>query len=359
MKKRILAILACVCLVAGLLAACGDSSTTTTTAADSTEAGDTTEAAAKPDKVYTLTVTQHDPEASATGTFLNAWKERVEEASGGALEINIYHGGTIAGPKDSIDAVKNGTVDIAWGLQSFYDGLFPATEVFMLPLIDITSAPQGSEAIWNFYNNTDYMDAEYADYHVLFLHTNCQSPLSLSAKSAVTKIEKLDDFAGLNIRGNAGPPNMFLTELGATPVGCSINDLYKNLETAEMDGCLTDWHGISSFKLDEVIGSYLDENIGVSTYFMLMNPDSYAALPEDLQKILDDTTAECADLTSAWDDVETEIKAAVADKCYKLSDDQRAALEEAADRTIQAWIDKTENGQEIYDKAMAEIEAAK
>lgn len=353
MKKRILAILACVCLAAGLLAACGGDTNTTTAS------GETTDSAAKPDKVYTLTVTQHDPETSATGTFLNAWKERVEEASGGALEINIYHGGTIAGPKDSIDAVKNGTVDIAWGLQSFYDGLFPATEVFMLPLIDIASAPQGSRAIWSFYNETDYMAAEYADYHVLFLHTNCQSPLSLSAKSAVSKVEKISDLTGLNIRGNAGPPNMFLTELGATPVGCSINDLYKNLETAEMDGCLTDWHAISAFKLDEVIGSYLDENIGVSTYFMLMNPDSYAKLPEDLQKILDDTTAECADLTSAWDDVESSIKAEVSAKCYNLSDDQRAEFEAAAERTIQKWIEKTENGQEIYDKAMAAIEAAK
>lgn len=172
-------------------------------------------------------------------------------------------------------------------------------------------------------------------------------------------MKKISDLTGLNIRGNAGPPNMFLTELGATPVGCSINDLYKNLETAEMDGCLTDWHAISAFKLDEVIGSYLDENIGVSTYFMLMNPDSYAKLPEDLQKILDDTTAECADLTSAWDDVESSIKAEVSAKCYKLSDDQRAEFEAAAERTIQKWIEKTENGQEIYDKAMAAIEAAK
>lgn len=358
MKKRILAILACVCLAAGLLAACGEKPETTT-AADSGSDKATTEAMAKPDKVYTLTVTQHDPEASATGTFLNAWKERVEEASGGALEINIYHGGTIAGPKDAIDAVKNGTVDIAWGLQSFYDGLFPVTEAFMLPLNAIDSAPQGSRAIWNFYNDTDYMDAEYADYHVLFLHTNCQSPLSLSGKSSVKKIEKVSDLAGLNIRGNAGPPNMFLTELGATPVGCAINDLYKNLETAEMDGCLTDWHGISSFKLDEVIGSYMDENIGVSTYFMLMNPDSYAKLPAELQKILDETTASCADLTSAWDDVEASIKAQVADKCYKLSADQRAELEAAADRTVQAWIAKTPDGQAIYDKAMEEIAAAK
>lgn len=353
MKKRLIAILACVCLVAGLLAACSSSSTTTTAAA--TEAATTAAASAETEAAassqyeqgqFVLTVTQHDPEASATGTFLNAWAERVEEASGGAIDVQVYHGGTIAGPKDSIDAVKNGTVDIAWGLQSFYDGMFDVTSTFMLPLLDISSAPQGSTALWNFYNDhPEYFAEEYADYHVLFLHTNCQSPISLSAKSSVQKIEKIEDFAGLNIRGNAGPPNIFLPLLGANVVGCSINDLYKNLETAEFDGCLTDWHGISSFKLDEVIGSYLDENIGVSTYFMLMNPDSYAALPEDLQKILDETTAACADLTAAWDEVEASIKAEVSAKCYKLSDEERAKLEAAAAETETQWIAKlTEEG---------------
>ncbi|MBQ8663838.1 MAG: TRAP transporter substrate-binding protein DctP [Eubacterium sp.] len=351
MKKRVVSVLICAAMVAALAAGCG-SDPAPTGGSGEAAGGDT----AKPDKVYTLQVTQHDPEASSTGEFLNNWAAEVEEKSGGAIDIIVHHGGSIAGPKDSIDAVLNGTVDIAWGLQSFYAGQFPVTEVFMLPCIDITQATVGSEAIWNFYNNYDYMDAEYANYHVLFLHTNCQSPISTVDK----KIEAVSDLKGMALRGNSGPPVTFIGQLGASAEACAINDLYSNLDKGVYDGCITDWHAIESFKLYETVNYFLDENIGVSTYFMLMNPNSYANLPADPQKILDEVSADAGKYTDTWDECEARVKAmdGVAEKLYKLSDAERANLEAAAQATKDAWIAATPDGQAIYEAAMAEIEAA-
>lgn len=355
MKKKVVSVLICAAMVAALAAGCGSDESSNTPAGSGDAA-----ASAGDGKVYKLTVTQHDPETSATGVFLEDWAAEVEEASGGAIEIEIYHGGSVAGPKDSIDAVLNGTVDIAWGLQSFYAGQFPVTEVFMLPCIDIEKATVGSEAIWNFYNNYDYMDAEYANYHVLFLHTNCQSPIS----TVDEKIETVSDLKGMALRGNSGPPVTFIQKLGASEQSCSINDLYSNLDKGVYDGCITDWHAIESFKLYEACDYFLDENVGVSTYFMLMNQAKYDSLPADLQKILDDVSADAGKYTVAWDEVEERIKSSddVKDKLYTLSEAERANLEAAATATKDAWIaEKTEAGydaQAIYDAAMAEIEAA-
>ncbi len=306
-------------------------------------------------------MTQHDPEDSATGKFLNNWAESIMEASDGHLDIQVYHGATLAGPTGTIDAITDGTADIGWGLQSFYSDMFPVTEVFMLPLLDIDRATQGSSAIWDFYTSTDYMDDEYADYHVLLLHTNCQSPIS----TVKTQIESVSDIQGMQIRGNAGPPTTFIQNLGANPVSVPINDLYSNLDKGTLDACITDWHAISSFKLDETLAWYLDENIGVSTYFLLMNKDKYEELPEVLQEILDDKSAEAIRYTTAWDEVEDAMKAAVAeeDKLYSLSDAERANLEEIAQETVDQWIEKTNglgfDGQEIYDTAVACIANAK
>ena len=367
MKKKIVSILLCAAMVAAFGAGCGNDDTTTTPDAatsttDEATTGDDTAAAGEYEITYdgkpiTISVTQHDPETSSTGEFLNNWAAEVEEATNGLLQVDVYHGGTIAGPKDSIDAVLNGTVDIAWGLQSFYAGQFPVTEVFMLPLLDITSATQGSEAIWNFYNTTDYMAAEYANYHVLFLHTNCQSPISTTD----TKIETVEDLKGMALRGNSGPPVTFIGELGASAEACSINDLYSNLDKGVYDGCITDWHAIESFKLYETLDYMLDENIGVSTYFMLMNQASYDALPSDLAAILDAVSADAGKYTETWDECQERVKAmdGVAEKLYTLSDEERAKLEAAAEATTQKWIAATENGQEIYDAAIACIEAAK
>ncbi|MGN0243590.1 MAG: TRAP transporter substrate-binding protein [Lachnospiraceae bacterium] len=354
MKKKVVSVLICAAMLAALGAGCGSKDAGSDAPAGSTTGNE--QQTTNDGKVYKITVTQHDPEASATGQFLNNWAAEVEEKSGGRIDVEIYHGGSVAGPKDSLDAVLNGAVDIAWGLQSFYAGQFPVTEVFMLPCIDIEKATVGSEAIWNFYNTTDYMKDEYSAYHVLFLHTNCQSPISTTSK----KIEKVSDLKGMKLRGNSGPPVTFIGELGASAESCPINDLYSNLDKGVYDGCITDWHAVKSFKLYETVNYFLDENVGVSTYFMLMNPNSYAALPEDLQKILDEVSADAGKYTVAWDEVENEVKAmdGVAEKLYNLSDEERANFEAAADATVQKWIAATENGQEIYDAAMKCIEEA-
>lgn len=352
MKKKVVSVLICAAMVAALGAGCGNSEPADTPAGS----GDAQQAA-KPDKVYKITVTQHDPEASSTGEFLNNWAAEIEEKSGGAIDVEVYHGGTIAGPKDSLDAVLNGTVDIAWGLHAFYGGQFPVTSVFMLPCLDIEKATQGSAALWNFYQTTDYMDAEYANAHVLFLHTNCQSPISTKDK----KIEKVSDLKGMALRGNSGPPATFIGDLGGSAEACAIGDLYSNLDKGLYGGCITDWHAIESFKLHEVCNYFLDENVGVSTYFLLMNQAKYDSLPADLQKVIDEVSADAGKYTDTWDKCQERVKAmdGVAEKLYKLSDAERANLEAAAQKTTDAWIASTPDGQAIYDAAIKCIEEAK
>ncbi|MCI8992515.1 MAG: TRAP transporter substrate-binding protein [Eubacterium sp.] len=393
MKKKIVSMLLCTVMATALAAGCGSQKTddaaapadnnaapetegeaSAPTAAPETEGETSAPAAASAGSTadieltydgepIELLVTQHDPENSATGEFLNDWKKIVEEKSQGKLILNINHGGTLAGPKDTYDYVLNGTADIGWGLQSFYADVFPVSEVFSLPMIDIDNAIQGSTAIWNFYKSTDYMDAEYENFHVLLLHTNCQSPISFVGD----KIETVEDLASLQCRANAGPPTTFAQNLGMTPVSIAITELYQALQTGACESVMTDWHAISSFKLNEVCKNFLDENLGVSTYFMVMNKDKYESLPEDLQKILDAASEEAIAATDAWqryeDTVRDTITSANPDAIYTFSDEEHDKLKAVADETIQQWIEsmngKGYDGQAIYDEAMACLEAAK
>lgn len=370
MKKRIVSLMCTGILAVGLLAGCGSKGASNAANDAANAANDAADAAASAaeeavaaventGEVYKLNVHSHDPETSATGQFLNDWAASINEASNGQLEITVFHGGTMGGPKDTVDMIKNGTCDIGWGLQSFFADVFPVSEVFSIPGMDITRATQGSQAIWDFYNSTDYMDAEYADFHVLLLHTNCQSPISTVSK----KIEAVSDIKGMQLRGNAGPPTTFIQNLGANPVSIPINDLYSNLDKGTIDGCVTDWHAINSFKLDETVSYYLDENMGVSTYFLMMNKAKYDSLPDDLKAILDEKSAEAIQYTTAWDDVEDSVKAAVGDKIYNLSDAERANLDAVMQQTADQWIEamngKGYDGQAIYDKAVECIENAK
>lgn len=365
MKKKIISII--LCTILGLsLAGCGASDATKSTVSSEpagTASSSQKKAAVSDGKTYELVVISHDPRTSATGEFLEAWAASVREASDRRINILIHHNAAMAAVDESYDYVLERKADIAWGLQSAYEDKFPVTGVFSLPMLGIEDAVQGSEALWNFYNETDYMNDEYAPFHVLLLHTNCESPIS----TVRDKITTIEEFESMKIRANSGPSTLFAENLGATPVTVPITDLYSSLLDEKCNAAITDWHAIRSFAFNGVCNYFLDENIGVGTYFMVMNKDSYNELPEDLQKILDETSAEAIQYTSIWNDYESEVRTLITDvnprAIYKLSDEEEQKLKTVAEQTAEQWIeDMTEkgyDGQAIYDKALECIEAAK
>ena len=106
-------------------------------------------------KVYEFNLQNHDSPTGATAKFLDAWAEAVSEASNGRIKINCFHGGSMGGPKDTYNMVINETVDIGWGLPSFYPGRFPATDAIALPFIGVNTSKQASYALWDLYDSTD------------------------------------------------------------------------------------------------------------------------------------------------------------------------------------------------------------
>ncbi|MCD7981189.1 MAG: TRAP transporter substrate-binding protein DctP [Clostridiales bacterium] len=365
MKRRIISIALCIAFAGVLLTGCG-SSDNTGAAEDSTNTTDTSAAKESADaesEAYELVVTSHDPRTSATGEFLEAWAASVREASDHRINIIIQHNSTLAKVNESYDYVLEGKTDIAWGLQSAYADEFPVTEVFSLPMLGIEDAVQGSEALWNFYNETDYLDEEYSKVHVLLLHTNCKSPIAL-VDEKVTTVEELSN---MNIRASGDPATLMVKNLGATPVTVSINDLYSSLLSRDCDAAITDWHAIRSFALNGVCDYYLDENMGVSTYFMVMNLDSYNSLPEDLREILDETSAEAIQYASTWNVYEEEVRNLITlvnpRAIYTFSEEEEAKLQEAAEQTAADWIEEINalgyDGQAIYEKAVKCVEEAK
>jgi TRAP-type C4-dicarboxylate transport system substrate-binding protein len=308
-------------------------------------------------EVYTLTVQSHDPETSATGQFLNEWASRLDKASSGRIKLNIQHGGVMGSPRDTLSLIENGTADIGFGLSSYFAGTFKNSEAISFPLIDLPDASMASKVYWHLYKDFDFLKDEYKDFHVLLLFANCQSPIT----TVKTKISSLDQFNGMNVRVNSGPPTTFIQKLGASPKPMPITEVNTSLQTGAIDGVITDWHAIKNFQLFEPAKYYANENLGVSGYFLLMNKDSYGRLPGDLQKILDDNSGEACLAYSGqyWIDAEKDAMASVkadGDEIYQVPAAVRAGLEAAAKATITEWAAARENGQGIIDAIDSLIE---
>ena len=359
MKKVLAIVLALVLVLA--LAACGGSgggdapapapAPTPAATPDAAPAGD-------PSEVYTLKLHSHDPAPSPSGLFLKAWSEDIMAASGGRLVIDVYYGATLGGPRDTLEMIENGTCDIGWGLPSFFPGVFPCAEVLMLPMTGLGTAKQASQIMWDLYESSPAMQAEFSKYKVLLLHANTQSPIS----SRNMQFETVDDLRGKNIRGNGGPPTDFITAMGAAPVGVPITELFEAINNGTIDAVITDWSAIDAFQLFETCKYYADVDIGPSNYFLMMNWDSYNNLPADLQQIIDDRSGWAAleYCGTEWDESDARVRQEIAnrgDVIYKLDPAEQAKLQAIADGVVDAWVEAKEAaglpGQELVDALKA------
>ena len=128
MKKRFLSTVLCAAMVAGSLAGCGLKTpetttaapapeTTTAAAAEETKAAEETSAVAEASDTpeVTLVYAEVNPLDTIVGQMATAFKEKVEELSGGKIAIDIQASGVLGSENDVLDTMLGGggTIDMS------------------------------------------------------------------------------------------------------------------------------------------------------------------------------------------------------------------------------------------------------
>ena len=332
MNRNVFLFIASVFAAAAAMSACGGTDSSRSAAGD---------------RVYELTLHHHDPATASQGIFFDSLARKALEQSNGRLKINVFHGAQLGGPRDTVDMVLNGTCDIGGGLPSFFPGRFPMSEALTLPMIGVETSAQATEAFWELYETTDFLKKEYSEFKVLMLIGMNYSAIGTTD----TKIRSVDRLKGMKLRVNSGPPTDFAIEAGATPISIVIGELYSSLERGVIDGVITDWNAFDAFKLTDRLHYILDERITVNPYFVLMNRNSYEALPGDLQKILDGLTRTPearAAFAAEFDGVTDRMKRVITGaggEIYSLPAGERERLETIAENSNAKWAkEKTAEG---------------
>ena len=164
MKKRFLSTVLCAAMVAGSLAGCGLKTpetttaapapeTTTAAAAEETKAAEETSAAAEASHTpeVTLVYAEVNPLDTIVGQMATAFKEKVEELSGGKIAIDIQASGVLGSENDVLDTMLGGggTIDMsrisAFALTSY------GVEKSVLLSIPYTFVNR--DHFWNFANS--------------------------------------------------------------------------------------------------------------------------------------------------------------------------------------------------------------
>ena len=230
-----------------------------------------------------LRYAQQNPDTSwSTINCVEPWLKQVEEATGGKVKIQTYHGQTLAKAKDLWNATKTGIADIGWICHGYFPNLTPLSDVISLPALPFTTAEKGSEVMWKLYEQFPDIRNEFQDVKVLLFYTS--EPYTLITRDQ--PVRSIEDLKGLKIRMVGGPPTEMVRALGGAPLFISMADAYISLQKGVMDGMGAPWEAIQTWRFYDVVNHYTQVPFPAVYFSIVMNKVTWEGLPSDVQSAI-------------------------------------------------------------------------
>jgi len=252
------------------------------------------------EEMIELTYSVFFPATHANAIAAEDWAREIAERSNGRVNIAIYPGGTLTPADQCYDGVVTAISDIGMTALAYTRGRFPLMEGVDLPLgyASGTMATNIANAVFK-----EFMPAELADTHTLYLHAH--GPGLLHTK---TMVKSLEDVKGMKIRCT-GLAAKIVEALGGTPVAMSQGETYEALQKGTVEGTFGPIETLKGWKHAEVIDYTTDTSmIGYTTVMWVgMNKDKWDSLPKDIQDIFTEVSEKYIAIHGqAWDSADEE-----------------------------------------------------
>ncbi len=225
--------------------------------------------------------------------FIPEVDRRLAETGNYRIRWNRAFGGTIAKTRGVLDSLKHDLADIGIVTTPYHPDKVPFHNLpYATPLVtsDIELTSRTMSALVEKY---PVLADQWGNHNLKFLTTAG----SIDSYQVFTnfQVEALQDFEGRKIAG-VGLNLRLLTGLDATPVNSGISDWYNNLATGLVDGLIGWMEGSVAYRLYEVAPYMVDVRLGaVPTKSIVVNEDTWAGLPAEVQQVLIETAADYRD----------------------------------------------------------------
>ncbi len=252
------------------------------------------------DKVFRFRYANYWPTAHQHAALSDQWCREIEKRTNGRVKITHFSGATIAPAQQTYDAAVKGIADISQTLFAYTTGRQPMMELIDYPL-GYTSAVQATGLINAYYEK--FKPKELDDVKVLYLHGH--GPGLIQTKKVISKME---DIKGMRIKCT-GINAKIVQAYGGVPVTMPITETYDALQKGLADGILLPLEALKNWKFGEMIHCTI-RNYGAGYtvgHFVVMNKKSWASLPPDLQKIIEQVSKEWPEKHGKlWDFIDKE-----------------------------------------------------
>jgi TRAP-type C4-dicarboxylate transport system substrate-binding protein len=311
-------------------------------------------------KNFVLKFATLDPPNSILGRGEDWYLKRVEELSQGRIKFERHWGGSLVPPRQALEAVKSGVVDVGFLIAQWNPD--------KLPLLTVQTLPTEHREPWivgmafQEYAQKPYAASELASENAVFLMSIPLPTYNLLLKKPVNS---LDQLKGLKLWASGEQADL-LRALGAVPVTIPTPEVYTALERGTLDGAAYPPLLIVDFGLQGAAKHLWRLPLGMKSSFLAINQDVWKSLPADLQDIMRSAAMETLKYGTAYHQLvqqegnEKEAMAKMKSAGVIVTDasaDASAAVKALYAPIWDAWIKKMENSNRPGKQASSEYRA--
>ncbi|MCC6718066.1 MAG: C4-dicarboxylate TRAP transporter substrate-binding protein [Acetobacteraceae bacterium] len=219
---------------------------------------------------------------------LDPYFDAVTKATGGSLTFKTFPGGTLAGGKTALNAVQNGTADMALLADIYTPNDLPVSTL----VSDLAVLGRDARVMTAAVNQMLLVDCpsckrDYVRHKVLPLSSYSLTPYHfLCTKSGIAAPE---DIVGRKIRGT-GSMGQLVAALGGTPVNITSGEIYEGLQRGQLDCTLGPMPWLRSYTLWDLAKFVTDSSAGTyhGTNFINIRTETWKKLTPKERKAMAD-----------------------------------------------------------------------
>jgi C4-dicarboxylate-binding protein DctP len=273
--KKATAIILCLVLSLTIFTACGSQ-------------GAEEEPAVASGPEYTIRFAHIENDFTACAQGVEVFKKLVEEGSDGRIAVEILGSGSMGSEREILESVTMGTIEGGMAMSSLFTSYLPNWNIFDLPFV-FTSRTDWAEKVDGELGQMLAAETESINVKVLNFFDGGFRVISNNKRPIVT----LSDFNG--IKNRVGESTLMIDThkaMGDNPIPMAFGEIYTALQQGTIDGVDTSVIYVQDGNFQEVTKYCTLTNHTALQMVTFLNKDFFDSLPEDLQQVVLDASAE-------------------------------------------------------------------
>lgn len=268
------------------------------------------------------------------------WAELVEERTGGAVSIDVFHSGELGGDVETVEEMRQGLIDIRTAGGGLHAHYYPEMQMTELPFL-FRNKEHLQEVLYGPLGEQLYQGFEQHGVKALTMFDIGFRGIS----NTVRPVRSIEDVEGLRIRVPETDIYILTWEkFGAQPIGMAWPDVYTSLQTGVLDAQDNAPEHTLSNNTYEVQDYYTWLQYIWMGAVLTLNLDTWNSLPPEYQDVMIEAGQEVSEWTF--------------DQLYPA---QEEALDEMERRGLQITRDVDMSGfrraaEELYEEELGRLD---